>query len=207
MTSESCVDFDAWRLTFTDGDFYTCNTFENVLVYFQQTMYMTIPGTCGFSAMQACCSMGGGRQYGTAVMMDTYSTVSCRFEPVDRSLQPASKISWSTTNATVRCGCSKVTSDGFQWRYETKASTCKQSCPTGQYWVPDTDTSSNNIWNDTESGFCVSCEAGSVLSNNADWPTECDACSLGTYSVQLFPHQTHTHTHTLKHRYVRIRRR
>jgi len=76
MTSESCVDFDAWRLTFTDGDFYTCNTFENVLVYFQQTMYMTIPGTCGFSAMQACCSMGGGRKYGTAVMMDTYVVFS-----------------------------------------------------------------------------------------------------------------------------------
>ena len=176
MTSDSCIDFDDWELQ-TINDLYTCDDFENVLVYYEQTMLMTIPGTCGFSAMQACCSMGGGREYGTAVMMDKYSTVSCRFETLDRSLTPTSEIRWSTTNATVRCGCSKRTSDGIPWRYETKASTCKQSCAAGQYWNP---ADISNMWSDTESGQCLSCEAGSMLSSNTHWPTQCDACSEGT---------------------------
>ena len=39
MTSDSCVDFDAWQVTVNIGTL-NCDVFENILVYFQQTMYM-----------------------------------------------------------------------------------------------------------------------------------------------------------------------
>lgn len=169
-----CVNVGSWDIYF-GIDVFDCTTFSNLgdqcLNGLCTAKFVNKKGAGDLTVLDACCQYGGGYHYGTRILMDDVSPVTCHAAtPQERDANVSSH--------GVICSCGDSSA-----RYETNTSSCITSCDEGEIWVNSSqETGSGAGISPSLVGRCVSCERGREGRLGSGWSETCSDCSPGRFA-------------------------
>lgn len=135
-------------------------------------LFLTSKGAGDKSALDACCSYGGGYRRGSFYLrLETSSPVTCR------AATYAERLINITSNGIV-CTCDEGTD-----RYDVSVSSCRPACNAGEMWIDHTEDDDLTTGIVSSSfGVCRECETGRASASGA-WADMCEACGVGQFSA------------------------